>query len=85
MSTGYWCSQLGVSSPDGTYDDLWCQCLCFLLGDMDHNYAVNGVDIQFFVDCAIYGGPDCGCGDFNGNGLVDMGDVSDFIVRLLMP
>ena len=82
---GYVCAELGITSPDGTYEEEWCQCLCLILGDMDHNYLVDGLDIERFVSCVIENGTDCGCGDFNHNGIVDLGDISDFVVSLLGP
>jgi hypothetical protein len=123
--TGYDCTELGATNPDGSVD-IWCDCLptpvgaccqrngacavttqagcpapgvwhpewtsctpnpcpCLVLGDLNHSWTVDGVDIQGFVDCLLGSSTDCRCGDFNGNGVVDMGDMSDFIAVLLNP
>jgi hypothetical protein len=86
-------TQYACTQADGTQ---WMQgipCLpanpcpqpCSLMGDLNDDTYVNGLDIQGFVDCLLGSSTDCRCGDFNGNDVVDMGDMSGFIAVLLSP
>jgi hypothetical protein len=58
-------------------------CPCPLLGDLNADGTVDGLDIQAFVDCVIGGGTNCRCGDFDHSGVVDTADVAGFISALL--
>ena len=65
--------------------------MIFLAWDYDYNFqsdlsddnAVDGLDIQYFVDCVLGGGTNCRCGDFVSNGVVDLGDLPGFIAALV--
>jgi hypothetical protein len=56
---------------------------CSVLGDMNNDGAIDGDDIQGFVNCALGGGGNCACGDFDGNGSVDEQDVLPFVSFLV--
>jgi hypothetical protein len=62
---------------------------CELMGDMNGDGAVNGLDIEGFVYCLLEGSPlpgtNCVCGDFNHNNVVDEGDITDFMAALGVP
>jgi len=61
---------------------------CSLLGDLNGDSAVNGRDIQSFVDCLVTGsspGGNCACGDFDASTTVGLPDVAPFIAALLGP
>jgi hypothetical protein len=54
-----------------------------VLGDMNGNGAVDGADMQGFVN-ALTGAFDP-CADFNGNLLMDVGDIDGMVNTLLAP
>lgn len=59
---------------------------CILLGDLNGDGFVNGLDIQPFVDCLTTGSTslgNCACGGFSGDRIVDMADMPLFINALL--
>jgi hypothetical protein len=58
-------------------------CPCPLMGDINADDVVNGLDVQGFVDCALGGLANCRCGDFDDSGEVDSDDISGFISALL--
>jgi hypothetical protein len=58
-------------------------CPCPLMGDLNADGKVDGVDIQIFVNCILGGGTNCRCGDFVPNGVVDLADVAGFVSALL--
>ena len=60
-------------------------CACPLMGDLNGDEAVDGTDIQGFVDCILdpATAAECRCGDFDHSNAVDMGDVSGFVTALL--
>ena len=58
---------------------------CHLMGDMNDDGTVNGLDIQGFVDCLLGGGTNCVCGDFNSDSMVDLGDLPAFLSALGVP
>ncbi|HVP10962.1 MAG TPA: dockerin type I domain-containing protein [Phycisphaerae bacterium] len=60
-------------------------CPCPLPGDLNADGVVNGLDIQGFVDCVLGSGSDCRCGDFNGDKVVDLNDLSGFFAVLGVP
>ena len=58
---------------------------CTLPGDMNLDGAVDGEDVQRFVNCLLTAaGSNCGCADFNGGGLSPT-DVPPFVTVLLGP
>ena len=57
-------------------------------GDVDGDNAVNGNDIELFVDCFLSGptiGPTCPCADLDNNSSIDPTDVELFVSELLFP
>jgi len=61
-------------------------CLGIPLGDFDHSGGVDGRDIQYFVSALLASPPtqDQIChGDFNGNDVLDIGDVDGMVDALL--
>ena len=61
---------------------------CGLMGDINGDLLVNGVDIQGFVECAVTGaatGGNCACADLDGMGGVTVEDVGAFVTLLLAP
>lgn len=61
-------------------------CLGILLGDFAAPTGVDGVDIQYFLSALLSASPtqDQICrGDFNGNGVLDLGDVDGMVAALL--
>ncbi|HVP10608.1 MAG TPA: hypothetical protein VMV94_05390, partial [Phycisphaerae bacterium] len=73
-----WCRDCDHDGyPDG--------CECVSMGDLDNSGAVDGLDIQVFIDCALGSGDNCVCGDFDCNGRVGPGDLSEFVGALLAP
>jgi hypothetical protein len=78
--------------------DIWCEfsedcdengipdeCQCPVQGDMDNSGEVDGQDVQGFIDCALGGGVNCLCADFDCSGEVDPGDLSEYVTTLLTP
>lgn len=57
---------------------------CDLLGDVNEDTFVDGLDTQPFVDCLLFGtsSGNCACGDFDGMNMVDIADVPDFVTAL---
>ena len=76
VSPGVW-TMFGVCEPN--------PCACPLMGDFDGSNAIDGLDIQYFVDCVLGGGTNCRCGDFVPNGVVDLDDLPGFIAVLMAP
>jgi hypothetical protein len=58
---------------------------CDAPGDVNLNGALDGLDIQPFVDCLLIGGANCACADMNGDGSVTPADVPPFVAALLNP
>jgi hypothetical protein len=61
-------------------------CAGIPLGDFAAPRGVDGIDIQFFVNALTSGAPsqDEICrGDFNDNGILDLGDATGMVVALL--
>ena len=55
-------------------------------GDLNDDTLVNGDDLQGFVDCVLAGiSEPCGCADINGDGAVDLNDVTPFVNLLVGP
>lgn len=58
---------------------------CILMGDLNEDTLVDGIDIDPFVQCLVNGtspGHNCACGDFNGSTAVDAGDIPGFLTAL---
>jgi len=73
---GQWCDPAGCYSCPG-HD-----------GDMNDDGAANGADVQDFVEAVIAASTvrEAVCpGDFNNNGVVDLGDTTDMVSTLLGP
>jgi hypothetical protein len=63
-----------------------CPQPCALMGDLNNDTYVNGLDIQGFVGCVLGGGLGCPCGNFDDSNLVvDLDDLTGFIEALLAP
>jgi hypothetical protein len=63
-------------------------CQGIPLGDFAAPPGVDGIDIQYFVDALLATSPtqDQIChGDFNDNGVLDIGDVNGMVAALLSP
>ncbi|HVP12559.1 MAG TPA: choice-of-anchor J domain-containing protein [Phycisphaerae bacterium] len=56
---------------------------CYMPGDLNADWTVDGRDCQAFVDCVLGVGTSCQCGDFNGDGAIDLDDVPAYVNRLL--
>lgn len=57
---------------------------CDCAGDVVDDGAVNGVDVQGFVDCMLGGGTNCGCADIVEPGVeLNDADVDAFVSELL--
>lgn len=54
-------------------------------GDMDGSQAIDGGDLQAFVDCLLDSAPGtpCECADVNGDGAADDGDVQMIVEAML--
>ncbi|MBK8268733.1 MAG: PPC domain-containing protein [Planctomycetes bacterium] len=52
-------------------------------GDMQIDEALNGSDIQGFVDCFLTPGPVCACADMDENGILNLIDVVEFVNAIL--
>lgn len=72
-----------------TYTPDSCPSACgTTLGDVNGDDAVNGEDVQHFVDCLMTGttsGGDCDCADVDENLVVTFVDVEPFVVLLTAP
>jgi hypothetical protein len=73
----------GTWTPSGTCDPN--PCACPLMGDINSDGVIDGLDIGGFVDCILnaVGASNCRCGDFQHNGAVDMNDVGGFVAAML--
>jgi predicted outer membrane repeat protein len=60
------------------------QVACPLLGDLNSDLLVNGLDLMGFTDCLITGG-DCACADMDGVNGVTLDDLDEFLAALLGP
>jgi hypothetical protein len=59
--------------------------VCPMLGDINGDGVIDGQDVQLFVNCLLgSSGTNCGCADFNGDG-VSTTDVPLFVAALLGP
>jgi hypothetical protein len=64
---------------------------CDLLGDMNMDGLINGMDIQCFVHCLIDGFPactancNCACADMDQDGFLTLADIGPFVSALLGP
>lgn len=78
---------IDAAGPIGGQEMAWFKVTivpaCALIGDMNVSGAVEGDDIQGFVDCTIGGGPGCTCADVNTSGVADSADVPPFVDLLL--
>jgi hypothetical protein len=80
----------GDCNSNGTLDEceaspVVCPCNT-VLGDVDGNSIVNGLDIDNFVGCFLLGPgvlPACGCADLDQNGLLNQLDV-DLLAKCLV-
>ena len=57
--------------------------LCTLPGDMNVDGLRDGADIQDFLNCLLATGTNCACADLDGNGAVNVSDVTVFVAALL--
>ncbi len=57
--------------------------VCACVADLNDDGFRDGDDIQGFVDCLVSTGTNCPCADVDGNGLLEMADVSLFVGALL--
>ncbi len=57
---------------------------CACIADLNGDGWRGGDDIQGFVDCMLASGTNCPCADLDGNGLLEMADVSLFVDALLI-
>lgn len=55
---------------------------CACLGDMNGDGKRDGSDIQRFLTCIVAGGS-CACSDVDGNSVISIDDVADFVNDLL--
>ena len=58
---------------------------CALMGDLNADTSVDGLDVQGFVNCILGGGANCACGDYTGDGFVTESDIPAFVAALLAP
>ena len=61
---------------------------CPLLGDLNADLVVNGLDVMGFLDCLITGdtpGGDCTCANMDGVNGVTLDDQYEFLAVLLVP
>ena len=76
----------GTWTMDGVCDPNSCPQPCLLMGDLNHDTYVDGLDVQCFVDCVLAGGLGCPCGNFDDSNLVvDLDDLGGFVAALLAP
>ncbi len=86
---GYICHKQRFVNPGGSII-YCCECItdCDCRGDMNGDVALNGKDIQLFVDCYVnyFGGPidaGCVCADMDADGVLSSTDVNLFAIKLL--
>ena len=62
-----------------------CEC-AFCRGDINGDQLVNGLDIQFFLNCMLgqAGAINCGCANIDGDADIDMDDAQLFVQSLLL-
>lgn len=61
---------------------------CALLGDVNVDTQINGIDVGRFVDCMLNGstpGGNCDCADMDDSGTIDDTDVMMFVGALVAP
>lgn len=62
---------------------------CGLLGDVNNDSSVDGLDIQGYTDCVLGGGSSpgdyCGCADMNANGTVTHPADTQLFIDALVP
>ncbi len=56
---------------------------CTLLGDLNNDTAVDGLDIQGFVDCVTGVGTNCDCADYDSMNGADVADIALFAADLV--
>lgn len=56
---------------------------CACRGDLNLDGAVNGADLNTFINCVIQGGPACACADVNTDGGVTPDDIGPMLTRLI--
>jgi|GEM_PF-3599612 len=77
-----------AGTPSTLTFDLNIDCVgestgCDLLGDLNDDTFVDGLDIQGFVDCVVGGGTNCVCADYDETNGADLNDVGPFVADLL--
>lgn len=62
-----------------------CECP-FCRGDVNGDQKINGLDVQYFLDCILNhaAAVNCGCSDIDGDADVDLFDVQLFSSALLL-
>lgn len=71
-------------NPAGRSEAWLAHIGCAVAGDFNNNGVCDGGDIAGFVRCVITG-LGCGCGDQDGNQVVDLSDLEPFVACLLGP
>jgi len=54
-----------------------------ILGDINSDGKLNGLDVQAFVNCEMGRGTNCGCADMNIDGMVDEKDIVIFVSAVI--
>ncbi len=82
------CVENRIQNSDGSID-ICCDCVeqvCDCPGDLNGDGIINGADIQGFVQCYMstpQPGDNCACADIDGNGIVDLNDMTLFVNLML--
>ena len=69
-------------NANGIPDECEQGCL-FGRGDVNNDTRVDGEDIPGFVGCLMGASSNCACADMNGDGMVDLCDLSEFVSEAL--
>lgn len=56
---------------------------CVRAADMNLDGALDGLDIQGFIDCVVAGDGNCDCAQLDGAAGLDLGDVFSFVGELV--
>lgn len=70
------------TGPSGQQEAWLAHIGCAIAGDFNNNGVCDGGDIAGFIRCVITG-LGCGCGDQDGDQVVDLLDVGPFVACLL--
>lgn len=72
------------TNPLGKLEGWIAHIGCALAGDLNNDAECDGADIPGFVRCLVTS-LGCGCGDMNGDRIINMDDLDPFVAQVLAP